>query len=260
MNKTVLVTGASGVIGKAIALHIAKDPGYEVVLICRDEKRAKNDTEDVKSASGNEHITYQLADLSLKSSIQDLATRIKKPVHALVNNAAVCPSARIETAEGIEMQFATNVLGYLWMTSSFTDHLKESDGARIVNVASYYAGGLDVNDLEFKQRNYDNNAAYRQSKQANRMLTLINALLVDRFNITVNACHPGDVNSKLSNDLGFGGSTSAEQGADTPAWLATSKEVEGLTGKYFSGRQEDHCEFSDDDKAIEKLYEVCMTY
>ena len=142
----------------------------------------------------------------------------------------------------------------------YQNHLKEADGARIVNVASYYAGGLDVNDLEFKQRNYDNNAAYRQSKQANRMLTLINALQVDRFNITVNACHPGDVNSKLSNDLGFGGSTSAEQGADTPAWLATSKEVEGLTGKYFSGRREAQCEFSNDESAIEALEKICVTY
>ena len=99
------------------------------------------------------------------------------------------------TREGIEQQFATNVLGYFWMIEAFIERLKQGSGTRIVNVASYWAGGLDLHDLEFKKRRYNNDAAYRQSKQADRMLTVAFAKRLQPLDITVNACHPGDVNS-----------------------------------------------------------------
>lgn len=89
----------------------------------------------------------------------------------LINNAACTPRTRQETPEGIELQFATNVLGYYWLIDGFTEILKASAPARVINVASYWAGGLDISDLEFKRRSYDNGKAYRQSKQANRMLS-----------------------------------------------------------------------------------------
>jgi retinol dehydrogenase-13 len=144
-----------------------------------------------------------------------MADRWQGPVHVLVNNAAVTPGRRQLTPEGIELQFATNVLGYFWMIEAFTEQLKQSSPARIINVASYWAGGLDIHDLEFKHRPYDNNAAYRQSKQADRMLTVAFARRLRPFGITVNACHPGDVNSTLSNNLGFGGHESPDEGAST---------------------------------------------
>jgi len=129
-----------------------------------------------------------------------------------------------------------------------------------VNVASYWAGNLDLDDLEFTQRNYDNGTAYRQSKQANRMLTVAFAERLKPLGITVNVCHPGEVNSKLSNDLGFGGHESPEQGAATPVWLATSDDVEGITGSYFEHLHQISCQFSHDKKSIEKLYEICSKY
>ena len=151
----------------------------------------------------------------------------------LINNAGTTPRQRLETPEGIEMQFATNVLGYFWMTQAFADVLKRSAPARIVNVASYWAGDLDLADLEFKRRRYDNGIAYRQSKQANRMLTVAFAERLQGDAVTVNVCHPGDVNSKLSNDLGFGGHESPDTGARTPVWLATGQEGGEQTGRYF---------------------------
>jgi NAD(P)-dependent dehydrogenase (short-subunit alcohol dehydrogenase family) len=91
-----------------------------------------------------------------------------------------------------------------------------------VNVASYWAGGLDLGDLEFKRRPYDNDQAYRQSKQADRMLSVAFAERLREHRVWVNACHPGDVRSRLSANLGFGGHETPEQGAATPVWLATA--------------------------------------
>ena len=122
-----------------------------------------------------------------------------------VNNAATTPRRREETPEGIELQFATNVLGYFWMMTAFRGHLVDSAPARVVNVASYWAGGLDLGDLEFERRRYDNDAAYRQSKQADRMLSVAFAERLRDAGVTANACHPEDVVSTLSRNLGFGG-------------------------------------------------------
>ncbi len=132
--------------------------------------------------------------------------------------------------------------------------------ARIVNVASYWAGGLNLDDVEFKHRPYNNDSAYRQSKQVNRMLTWAFSQRLKDKGISVVSCHPGDVNSKLSNNLGFGGHESPDQGASTPVWLATSNEVIGITGKYFEHRKETRCQFSENKDRIERLFDLCSSY
>ncbi|MCB0282843.1 MAG: SDR family NAD(P)-dependent oxidoreductase [Calditrichaeota bacterium] len=258
--KTALVTGATGAIGKSIARQLAEHGDFKVVLTARDEKKAQKVTEEIIRQTGNKNVRYVMVDLSLKSAIRDFVKSWKDPLHVLINNAAVTPRQRIESAQGIELQFATNVLAYLWLTNELLEFLKQGAPTRVVNVASYYAGNLDLNDLEFKKRRYDNNSAYRQSKQANRMLTVAQAEKLKSFNITVNSCHPGDVNSQLSNNLGFGGSTPADKGAETPVWLATNPALEGVTGKFFSHEREADCQFSQDKAAIEKLYEICESY
>jgi NAD(P)-dependent dehydrogenase (short-subunit alcohol dehydrogenase family) len=189
-----------------------------------------------------------------------LAERWHGPLHILVNNAAVTPRKRQETFEGIEVQFATNVLGYFWMTQAFTGHLRQSAPARVVNVASYWAGDLDLDDLEFKRRIYRNGTAYRQSKQANRMLTVALAERLRSYDISVNACHPGDVNSSLSNNLGFGGHDTPEEGAKTPVWLATSSVGQQVAGQYFEHMREVRCRFGENKQAVEALYEACLAY
>ena len=80
------------------------------------------------------------------------------------------------------------------------------------------------------------------------------------LNITINACHPGDVNSTLSNNLGFGGSEPPEQGADTPVWLATDDVVSGISGKYFERRMQRTCTFAENLALVEELFEVCLGY
>ncbi len=258
--RVALVTGANGAIGQAIAAGIVRTPGFEVVLVCRNEAKGTKALETIRHATGQDNIRLEMADLSRKASVQALAERWQGPLHVLVNNAAQCPRRRVETPEGIEVQWATNVLGYAWMVEVFTPVLESSAPARIVNVASYWAGGLDLGDPEFKRRPYDNDSAYRQSKQADRMLSSAYAKRLKRTGITVNACHPGDVNSKLSNDLGFGGHELPEQGAATPVWLATDSACDGVTGGYFEHRREAPCPFSADHDAVEALYELCREY
>jgi NAD(P)-dependent dehydrogenase (short-subunit alcohol dehydrogenase family) len=257
VSKTIIVTGASGAIGKAIARQIAAK-GHEVIMVCRDGKKAEEAKNEILENTKNSSVSVEIADLSRLSEIKALAQRIQKPVFALVNNAAATPKQRLETPEGIEIQFATNVLGYFWMSLALHEHLIKSPGSRIVNVASYWAGDLELKDLQFKRRHYDNNVAYRQSKQANRMLTVAFAEKFQVDEILVNSCHPGEVNSKLSNSMGFSGSHSPDKGAETPVWLATGEISK--TGKWFEYLLEQPCRFSTDTEAIDKLYNICMGF
>lgn len=255
-----MVTGATGAIGEAIARGLAAGGARAVVLVVRDREKASRAVERIRGASGNPRVRYELVDLSSGDSIRGLAARWTGPLHILVNNAAITPRRREESAEGVELQFATNVLGYYRMVRAFVPHLAQARGARVVNVASYWAGGMDVDDLEFRRRRYDNDSAYRQSKQADRMLSAIFAeRLLDQA-VAVNACHPGDVNSILSNNLGFGGHESPDQGADTPVWLATARECERVTGRYFEHRRESTCRFSADRRAANRLFDICEAY
>ena len=259
-NRVALVTGATGAIGKAIALGIAEQPGYRVVLLCRDVHKAEKAVIEIVALTGNEQVGFEIVDVSSRDSIEALARRLQHPVHVLVNNAAATPRRRLETAARIEMQFATNVLGYFWLTRALLEHLRAGSPARVVNVASYWAGDLDLDDLEFKHRPYSNGVAYRQSKQANRMLTVAFAERLRGDGISVNACHPGDVNSNLSNDLGFGGHESPAEGARTPVWLATDPVGQNETGKYFEHMQMQRCRFGEDKEKVERLYQACKAY
>jgi len=259
-HRLALVTGATGAIGKAIALEIAQQPGHEVVLLCRDPDKADKAVNEITRLSGNQRVRHEVVDVSSKDSIKAVAQRLQNPVHVLVNNAAITPRRRQETATGIELQFATNVLGYFWLTRALAEHLRAGSHARVVNVASYWAGDLDLDDLEFRRRPYNNNTAYRQSKQANRMLTVAFAERFRQNGVTVNACHPGDVNSNLSNKLGFGGHESPRVGARTPAWLAIDDIGQLETGKYFEHMQMHRCRFGEESVMVEALYRACMDF
>lgn len=258
-QKVALVTGATGAIGKAIARQMASK-NYQVVIVARDETKAQDLIAEIIRVTDNPRVFYALADLSRRAEIQALAQRWQGPLHVLINNAAVTPRSRQETPDGIEMQFATNVLGYFWMAEAFAPILKQSAPARIVDVASYWAGGLDLTDLEFKRRAYSNGAAYRQSKQANRMLAAAWAERLNNDNISANVCHPGDVNSQLSQNLGFGGSQTADQGAITPVWLATTALGGQVTGKYFEDQHQVPCRFAADRAAVATLFRICQQY
>ncbi len=259
-TRVAMITGATGAIGGAIARRLAATPGFRVVIVARDPAKSATAVAALREASGNDDIHGEYADLALMDDIDALARRWQGPLHVLVNNAAETPRNRRVTGEGIERQFATNVLGYFRLTRALTPALRSATAARVVNVASYWAGGLDLDDLEFQRRRYDNDSAYRQAKQADRMLSSAFAGRLQSCGITVNACHPGDVRSRLAASLGFGGHESPEQASRTPVWLATDAIGGQLTGKYFEQQRETPCRFAADPGAVEALYAACSRY
>ncbi len=257
--RTVIVTGAYGAIGKAIARGMAEQ-GYQLSLVGRDEAALNDCCRDLIRQTGNKHISWMQADLSKKQEVKALAAQWRGPLHVLINNAATTPRTRQETPQGIELQFATNVLGYFWMMQYFAPYMQGLDNARIVNVASYWAGDLDMEDLEFKRRRYDNDTAYRQSKQANRMLTVAFAKRLKPQGISVLSAHPGDVRSKLSTNLGYGGWESPEEGAATPLYCALDPGLNNITGAYFANNRQEACRFSANEAEVEQLYALCAGY
>jgi len=258
--RTAVVTGATGAIGRAIATGLAQAADMSVVLACRAPVRGQKAAEAIQRQSDNSSIRVEQVDLSVERSVREFARRLESPVDILVNCAAVAPRQRSTTVEGLELQFATNVLGYLWMSLHLRDALRLATLARVVNVASYWAGGLDIADLQFERRPYDNDTAYRQSKQANRMLSTALARLWSDERISVTCCHPGDVHSTLSHSLGFGGSETPEQAARTPLWLAL--ETGGLeqSGRYFEHQRAVECRFSTDREAVQLLFAKCAGF
>ena len=259
MKRTAIVTGAYGAIGKSIAEGVAS-AGYNLVMVGRNEAALLQCRDELVRSTGNHDISYRVVDLSRKQQVEEFSLSWDGPLHILINNAAATPRSRLETPEGIEMQFATNVLGYLWMALFFRDHMAGLDDARVVNVASYWAGDMDMNDLEFRVRRYNNDTAYRQSKQANRMLTRALVPVLGEKGIFVLAAHPGDVNSRLSNNLGYGGWESPEQGASTPLFCALDPSLKGVSGKYFEHKKEVSCPFAADQEAVKRLLKICMGY
>jgi NAD(P)-dependent dehydrogenase (short-subunit alcohol dehydrogenase family) len=258
--KTALITGTTGAIGFGIAKLIAQFPNYKVVILARNENKAKQAVEELRKLTGNKNISFILYNLLQKQEIIDVANNWKGALDILINDAGTTPRKREVTPEGIEMQWATNVLGYFWMIKYFTPYLEKSSSARIINVASYWAGDLNFDDLEFKTRHYNNDSAYRQSKQADRMLTVAFAERLKPIGITVNACHPSDVRSTLASNLGYGGQETPEEAAATPVWLATSNEVERITAKYFEHKRETICRFGMQKEQVEKLFKICESY
>lgn len=253
--RSAIITGAYGAIGKAICEGVAR-AGYEVTLVGRNPEKLAETRDQLARATSNSNLFIEVIGLSSQQSIKDFSRRWNKPLHLLINVAATAPRRRTETSEGIEMQWAVNVLAYFWMIRYFHPFMEHQPDARIINVASYWAGGMDLRDPEFKHRPYDNDTAYRQAKQANRMMSVAFAERLSPMGITVNSCHPGDVDSKLSNSFGFKGDESPREGAATPLFLALSDQVKGVTGKYFEHLHEVRCTFSEDKKKVDALFQL----
>lgn len=269
-GKTCVVTGANAGIGKAVARQLAR-LGARVVLACRNPEKGEAARRELEGATGNHDLAVMTVDLSSRRSIDAFAEGFAKrhpALHVLVNNAGVWLEKPQESADRIEMTWATNVLGYFRLTDRLLPALKAAPAARVVNVASQLAGGLDLADVEFKKRAYGGRAAYAQSKQADRMLTWALARRLEGTTVTANALHPGFVSTELFGKAGglFAVAASAyaklgarkpERGADTAAWLAAAPEVQGRNGLFWIDRQERRCRLRDPG-AEEALWTLCL--
>ena len=254
-----LVTGANTGIGFEVARGLARR-GLRVALACRDRAKGEIARHAIASETRNPNIELLVVDLASQSSIRSAAHQFSQRhdvLDVLVNNAGTSSPKRRETPDGIELTFATNVLGYHLFTGQLLELLRRAPAARVINTASMMAYGLELDDVNFKRRRYDASTAYAQSKQADRMLTWALAHRLAGTPITANALHPGAVNTALLRALapGFSGITPAE-GAETAVWLATSPEVAGVSGRLWVRRRETPCEFRGRDNE-EALWSLC---
>ena len=243
-----LVTGANTGIGFEIARGLART-GARVVLACRNHAKGEAARSIIASEFKNTNAELLVVDLASQQSIRAATREFSEKydsLDVLVNNAATSSPTRQVSPEGIELTFATNVLGYHLLTTLLLESLKRAPAARIVNLASMMAYGLDPSDIQFAKRPYNGATAYAQSKQANRILTWALARRLAGTNVTANAMSPGAVDTPLLHAMAPGiAGRSPAQGADTAIWLATSSELSGVNGRFYSDRHEHPCEFRD---------------
>jgi NAD(P)-dependent dehydrogenase (short-subunit alcohol dehydrogenase family) len=245
-GKTAIVTGASSGIGKVTALELAK-AGAKVVMVCRPSAKSDAAFGEISAKAGTGTVELFNADLSSQSSIRACADRFKSAhgrLDILVNNAGIFLSKREISSDGFERTFATNHLAYFLLTNLLLKLLEASAPARIVCVASEAErwGKIYFNDLQC-ERGYSGIKAYSQSKLANILFTYELARRLKGSGVTANCLHPGTVRSGWGRDatglfrvgmkLFVPFMISPEQGAETSLYLASSPEVEGVTGRYF---------------------------
>src|SRR5215216_4118225 len=250
-GKVCLITGATSGIGKATAMGLA-NMGASVVMVGRDRGRGEAVMAEIKEKSSNASVDLMLADVSSQEEIRRLADEFKEAyprLDVLINNAGVFRSKRITTADGIEMTFAVNHLAYFLPTNLLLDMLKASAPSRIVNVSSgdHSNATIDFDDLQ-GEKGYKGAKAYSQSKLATVLFTYELARRLEGTGITANCLHPGVVGTNLGSGVSgvFGFMVRAltplmkspEKGAETSIYLASSPEVEGLSGRYFIKKAE----------------------
>nr|WP_294805447.1 SDR family oxidoreductase [uncultured Nitrososphaera sp.] len=268
-GRVCLVTGSTSGIGKEIAAGLA-GMGATVVLAGRSREKCEAAVQEI-AARGvpASQLSYFVADLSSQESVRQLAKEFidnYDRLHVLVNNAGVFVQKRELTADVIERTFAVNHLAPFLLTNLLLDRLKAGAPSRIVTTSSIAHRGakMDFADLQMS-KSYGSIRAYGQSKLANILFTRELARRLQGTGVTANCFHPGAVRTNLVRGSGYGlvwGAasvffTSPEKGADTAVYLASSREVEGVSGEYFVKRKQARA--SDpayDSDAAERLWEA----
>ena len=243
-GKIAIVTGANSGMGMATAAALS-DMGATVVMLCRNEERGRK-AYNILSKKSNRKLELMLCDLGDIDSIKAFAAAFKTKydkLDILVNNAGFISLDRQITTDGFERQFGVNHIGHFLLTMKLVDIIPK--GGRIVNVASgaHKVGKIHFEDINLT-RHFNVIKAYAQSKLANVLFTRELARRIKNKGIIVNCCHPGAVatNIGISRDTGFGKTITGmlrpffqtpKQGARTAIYLASSKDVEHITGEYF---------------------------
>jgi NAD(P)-dependent dehydrogenase (short-subunit alcohol dehydrogenase family) len=269
-GKICLVTGGTSGIGKVTASELARR-GAEVVITARNQSKLNHSLEEITKLSGSESVSGLLADLTSQQAVRSLAESFLKQyprLDVLINNAGAVYLRRTLSADGIEMTFAGNHLAPFLLTHLLLETLKTSAPARIINVSSNAHEGqmLDFNDLE-NRNNYQFMRAYGQSKLANILFTYELDRRLAGTGIAVNALHPGFVATNMGANNGWFvrlflpltrlWAISVEQGAETSIFLATSQQVDGVSGKYFyQKRAVPSSKYSYDQKVWQRLWEI----
>jgi NAD(P)-dependent dehydrogenase (short-subunit alcohol dehydrogenase family) len=270
-DKICLITGGTSGIGKETALALAK-MGAILVLPSRNPEKGEQVKQEIISKSGNQQVEVMECDLASFASIRSFAKdfiRKYSQLHVLLNNAGVWKTERKESKDGIELTFATNHLAPFLLTNLLLDVLMQSAPSRIINVSSgaHYAGRLNFEDLELK-KSYNHIKAYNQSKVANVLFTRELASRLAGTGVTVNALEPGLVDTPLFENMGKVAqwivgliAKSPAKGAETNIYLASSPELEGVTGQYFKNkRRKRPAPQARNDESASRLWRVSEQY
>jgi retinol dehydrogenase-14 len=272
-GKMVLITGGTSGIGKATAIGLAA-MGARVGIVGRDIARTRAAGADIVTASGNPAVDALPADLASQAEVRRLAREVLETyprLDVLVNNAGGFWATRRVTADGLEHTFAVNHLAPFLLTDLLLDRLIASAPARVVTVSSgaHAQGNIDLDDLQGERR-YSAQHAYSQSKLANVMFTYELARRLDGTGVTATVLHPGVVRTRFAAEdpsptwklflpvvrLLL---KPPEKGAATSIYLASSPEVEGVTGKYFADRKpKTSSRSSYDEAAAARLWQISV--
>ena len=253
MNNTALITGSTSGIGKATAIKLA-GLGWNVVIHGRREDRCEATVREIKAMTRNEQVAFVRADLSELSQVKALAEKIRTDfpeLNVLINNAGTFSNTRLVTGDGLERTWVVNYLSRFLLTTLLLDVLKKNGASRIIDVSGAYhsKGYIHFDDIHLA-KHYSMAIANNQSKLANVLFTYKLARMLEGTPVTVNTLHPGAVNtgSVLKAD-GFSAFfkwfyrllipffKSPDQGAKTSVFLASSPEVEAVSGKYFVNKK-----------------------
>ncbi|HNJ12509.1 MAG TPA: SDR family oxidoreductase [Anaerolineales bacterium] len=252
-DKTVLITGATSGIGFQTALALAK-MGAQVIITGRSQKTAEEAVANIKSASGNSRVDYLLADLSARKNIRTLAEQFKaryERLDVLINNAGLAASQKELTEDGLESDFAMNVVSPFLLTNLLMDSLKSSPSPRVIMLmGGDVPAKLDMDNLQ-SEKSFDGLNTYSQTKLA--MMVLMYEFAQHEKGMTINVCYPGQASTNMTRSVTpemlpramrwmfpifkllvrEDGGKSAAKAARSSVYLASSPEVEGVTGKYF---------------------------
>jgi len=239
-------------------------------MVCRSKERGEAARKKIMNQTRNLHVDLLIADLSSMKQVRKLAEEFRNRydrLHVLINNAVIWPKKRMTAEDGLELQFAVNHLSHFILTNLLLDVIKASAPARIVNVSSgiHKRVKLDFEDLQSEK--YRNMRVYGRTKLMNVYFTHELARRLRGTDVTVNAFTPGVTSTNLGRYMSraaqwffrvFG--RSPEKGARTGVYLASSPEVEGVTGKYFADCKESKSsKVSYDEVIARRLWKVSET-
>lgn len=248
-DKHIVVTGASAGLGYTVAQQLA-NRGARLTLVMRNPEKARRTVEELQAETGNNGISYEIADLSLMSEVEKLVARLLKKgraIDVLINNAGALFNPRGVTAEGLEQSYALLLLSPWRLTLGLKPLLSKSPAPRVINVVSggMYSQRLNVSRLMSNDgENYSGSVAYARQKRALMVVTEEWAREWAEEGIVVNAMHPGWADTPGVQDALplFRRVTrpvlrSSAEGADTIVWLAIAREAAQVSGKLFLDRQ-----------------------
>ena len=245
-GKNVLITGATAGIGRAAAEELARQ-GAHILGVSRNPDKCNKTADEIRAATGNPHIQFMSANLSSMTHVAQTARAASAhfpKIDVLVNNVGAIFHRYMETEDGFERTFALNHLSPFLLTNLLLDNILAGAPARIINVASsaQFTGKMHFDNLNLTG-SFRTFKVYGQSKLANMLFTYELNRRIAGSGVTVNAMHPGLVRTNIATNnfplfrqaqsLALIWARTPERGARTIIYLASSPDVEGVTGKYF---------------------------